>query len=452
MQTFTHEEINKMPVEELRHMLLMQLERNELIVKQNKFNMYRYECKTGVMHLMLRLPSGEIQRLAFPDYFNTTPSLVFEEKEHTRVVENIKRVLNDPNAPKTGSLGFVYKDGRHISCEYQSVFDEEGNITAIVGQHVDMYGTHERLMSTINSLHERTLYTDTISSIYETAIDFNLKNKTYKVLRATAAVRAVTGQVSSINDLANMFRDFYIEKEFHKAFTEFVNLETISERIYGHKYLSCQYKTANIGWCEARIIPIAVSTTGEVERAFFTTEIIESKREKQVGELKNSDFDNLTGLLRASSGESIINLSLRSKHKGLFMKIECDYFDAITAMLGQPVAELMLIEVARMMKEIYPRDILVRVHADEFALYITSNEVISTIEKEGPEAVLEQLNEKLKQINIPELNGITTSVSGGFIYLAKDFSTDYKALNTQASELCKEAKAKGEAQVCCMEM
>lgn len=448
MQTFTHEEINKLTIDELRYMLQMQLERNELLVMQNKFNMYRYECKTGIMHLLLRLPSGEIKRLAFPDYLTTTPSLIFEEKEHARIVENLIRIINDPNAPKTGSVAFTYKDGRHVSCEYQCVFDEEGCVTAVVGQHVDMYGTHERLMSTINSLNERMTYTETMASIYETAIDFNLKNGTYKVLRGTPAVRAVTGQVSNINDLAKMFRDFYIEKEYHEAFTNFVNLETINERIYGHKYLSCQYKTTNIGWCEARIIPISVASTGKVNRAFFTTEIIESKREKLEERQKDSEKDSLTGLLRVNSGESIINLALRAKSKGLFIKIDCDYFNAINSMLGQPVGDLMLIEVARALKELYPRDIIARILADKFALYITNPEVMSTIEKEGTEAVFKQLNDRMKQINIPELNGITSSVCAGFIHLTSDTACDYKSLYEKASELCKEAKKKGPASYC----
>lgn len=452
MITFTHEELDKLTKEEMRYMLEMQLERNELLVTQNKFNMYRFECKTGVMHLMLRLPSGEIKRIAFPDYFNNTPSLIFEEKEHARIVENIKRIINDPDAPKTGSVGFTYKDGRHISCEYTSVFDSEGKVIAIVGQHVDMYGTHERLMSTIHTLSERMTYTETLASIYETAIDFDLKNGTYKVLRGTPAVRAVTGQVNNINDLAKVFRDFYIDKEFHEAFNEFVNLETVSDRIYGRKYLNCQYKTTNIGWCEARIIPITVSSAGKVEKAFFTTEIIESKREKLDVLNKKEDIDTLTDLLRVTSGEKIINLSLKSNHKGLFMLLDCDYFHAINTMLGQPVGELMLIEVSRTLKEMYPRDIIARVGSDEFALYVTNPTTLATIENEGQEAVFNELTERLQKINIPELNGITTSVCGGFVYLSNDFSVNYKTLYAKASQLCKDAKLKGHAMVCCTEM
>lgn len=452
METFTPEELDKLTKEELYLLLKMQLERNELLVMQNKFNMYRYDCITGIMHLLLRLPNGEIKRIAFPNYFETTPSLIFEEKEHARIVENIKRIINEPDVPKTGSVGFTYKDGRHISCEYKTVYDEEGKIIAIVGQHVDMYGTHERLMSTIHTLSERMTYTETLSSIYETAIDFNLKNGTYKVLRGTPAVRAVTGQVANINDLARVFRDFYIDKEYHEMFTEFVNLETISERIYGRKYLSCQYKTTNIGWCEARIVPMALSSNGKVEKALFTTEVIESKREKlEVGNKKN-EIDTLTGLLRVSSGEQIINLSLKNRHKGLFMMLDCDYFHAINTMLGQPVGELMLIEVARVLKEMFPLDIGLRAGGDEFALYVTSSNAINIIETEGQEALFNLLNEKFKKINIPELNGITVSVCGGFIYLTDNFTTDYKTLYAEADALCKEAKKKGYASVCCQRL
>ncbi len=443
MKTFTHEELNQLTKEQLRYMLEMQLERNELLVAQNKFNMYRYECESGIMHLMLRLPDGEIKRVAFPDYFNTTPSLIFEEKEHARIVENIKRIINDPNAPKTGSVGFTYKDGRHMSCEYTSVLNESGKVVAIVGQHVDMYGTHERLMSTIHSLSERMTYTETLASIYETAIDFDLKNGTYKVLRGTPAVRAVTGQVTNINDLAKVFRDFYIEKEYHEMFTDFVNLETVSERIYGRKYLSCQYKTTNIGWCEARIIPITVSATGKVEKAFFTTEIIESKREKLDTLNKKEDIDTLTNLLRVNSGEHIINLALQNKMKGLFMLLDCDYFHAINTMLGQPVGELMLIEVARVLKEMFPRDIIARVGSDEFALYLTNPTSFNTIENEGQEQIFKEVLERLKLINIPELNGITTSVCGGIVLVQKDFSVNYKTIYAIANRLCNEAKTIG---------
>ena len=448
MQAYTNELIDKLDHEQLRHMLRLQLARNELLVTQNKFDMFRYECSTGEMHLTLRLPDGQIQHISFPDYLTVVPSHIFEEKEHARAVDNIRRVINDPDAPKTGSVAFTYKSGRHVSCEYTSVFGENGEVIAIVGQLVDMYSTHERLVSTIHSLSERSIYIETIGSIYETAIDFNLKNKTYKVLRATPAVRAVTGHVNDIETLAKMFCNFYIEKEFHEAFYEFINMESLSKRMYGHKFLSCQYKTTNIGWCEARIIPIVISTSGIVERAFFATEIIESKRETLNATRNTVTTDTLTGLLNASSAESIINISLQSKHEGLFIKLRCDYFDAIISMLGQSVSELLLIEIAKTVQTLYPLDILSRLRNDEFVFYITNSDVIATIKQEGPNAILKQINDKMKNINLPELMGITISACAGLVFLKNNFEVEYKELYKRASKLCQKAMSSGAKQLC----
>lgn len=439
MQTFTNESIDNMTVAQLRYMLKMQLERNELLVQQNEFTMYRYECLSGTMHILTPMPNGKLARISFSEYFDKVPDMLFNKEEHKRVVENIKRIIYDPQTPKTGAVAFTYKDGRKMSCEYSTVYDEKGEIIAIVGQHIDMYKTHQRLISTINTLNDKSNLSDGILNAYDTIISFNLVDRTYKVIRGTQAVRAISGQVSSISDLANIFRDFYIDKEYHKLFDDFVNLETIDKRIYGLRSLSCTYKTTNIGWCNARIVPIKTNSNGMVEQAVLTTESIEANTSNSL-KTEAVNLDSLTGALNLSSAKNVINEALQKKHKGIFMVFDCDFFSAINNMLGNPVGDMLLIEVAKVLTEMFTHDIIARVGSDEFVVFSTNPETISLVENTSLKVIYDNLSNRLNQIYIPELNGINISVSGSLIYHNTGKDYNFEEIYATALEKLEELK------------
>lgn len=452
MQTFTAESIDNMNVEQLRYMLKMQLERNELLVQQNEFSMFRYECASKTMHLLTILPDRTIARMAFPNYLDAPVDVIFAPEEHKRVTEYIKRLIEDPSTPKTGAVAFTYKDGRRISCEYTRVTNEKGEVIAIIGQHVDMYKTHQRLVSAIDSLNEKTQISDKMMNAYDTIISFDLSDMSYKVIRGTQAVRAVCGQVETWVELANLFRNFYIDPSYHKIFNDFTNRDTLQDRIYGQKSISCTYKTSNIGWCHARIVPLKTDSKGNVEKVIFTTESMEANKPGSMAESEKITQDTLTNLLSRTSGEDIVNKALKTNHNGAFMLFDCDFFNAINSMLGYPVGDMVLIEVSKVLQETFPHEIVARIENDEFAVYATSSSILSTIEKEGMQAVFNTVSENIQNIHIPEMNGVTISASCGMVFCKGDATNTFDKLYAVAKNNLQEAQKKGSSEMCSSEI
>lgn len=445
MIDFLDTSIEDMNEEQLRALLKVQMARNELLVKQNKFTMYRYDIATDVMTILLVLPNGELKPGCFPNYFKQVPGVIFEETEHKRVVDNIKRIIEDPDAPKTGAVGFTYKDGRRISCEYTCVYDKNGKMVSVVGQHVDMYHTYQRMLNTIESFNDRKLVTDALLNSFDSMIAIDLSDYSFKIIRATQGVRAISGQVSNILELSSIYLEFYVDKEYQDMFRIFVNPTTVRERMVGKKSITCEYKSTNIGWSRARILPMHFDVDGKVKHVIFT---VESREDANVTSVSSSSFvmmDTLTGLLNRITGVETINKALRIKHKSYFLLLDVDYFKAINSMLGHPVGDMVLIELAKVLNNIFPHDIVVRGENDEFLVYVTNPAILSMVEKMGVESCLEQLQQRVSHINVPELLGVVISMSAGIVCLSPDSKFSYEDIYTMALEQLNEARKSGGA-------
>lgn len=418
MVTLTEENIAKLNAEELRLVLRMELARYDLIVRHNKLTLFRYDIPSGTMYIQLMMPDGTMPRISFEDYFNYQDEFLLDETEHARVVEFLRSIIYNEDSPHTGVIALTFNNGRRVSCEYAVVHDDNQQKVAVVGQVVDMYQTHDRMISTIDTLSEHKQLADAIFASFETIVLVNFDDMSYKLLKATKAVRAVNGQVDNFKQLAALYRNFYIAKEDHDAFWAFVDENTIQERLANDKSVSIDYQTTNIGPCHARIIPVKVQANGHVSEVIFVTEAVAPDDAKQVSEV--TTMDALTDVLSLKSGAETINQALQLPYRGLFVYIDIDFFRAINGMLGQAVGDMLLIEVSKVLAAAFPSDIIMRSGSDEFVVYITNSNSMTYLDEHSPEECFERLQRRISAIAIPEMNGIVPTISVAAINVKAD--------------------------------
>ncbi len=443
MVDFIDKSIDDMNEDELRSVLRAQMVRNELLVRQNKFTLFRYDIVKDIMSILFVTPEGEVRPGYFPNYSKDVPNVILDEKEHKRLLETLQRIVEDPSAPKVGAVAFTYKDGRRISAEYKCIYDETGRLTTFVGQHVDMYHTHERMMSTIESLTNRKQLADSMMNSYDSIILVDLTDMSFQIVRASQGVRAISGQVGNVLELAKIYRDFYVSKDEHAVFDNFINVPTLAERLAGVKSISCDYRSSNIGWCHLRIAPLHYDTNGKLTQVMLTVESTESWHStKPLHSL--TLMDGLTGLLNRTTGEATIKKALKIKHRSLYMLIDCDYFSAINTMLGQPVGDMLLIEVAKVLKNVFPKDIVVRSENDEFQVYASNADVLGKAEAFA-EVCFKHLQKSISHIDIPEMQGITTSITAGMVSISGHNPVAFDEVYALGQKHLRKARKKGGA-------
>lgn len=441
MISLTEQNIDSLNEEQLRTMLKIQLARYDLIVRHNKLTLFRYDIPSGTMYIQTLMDDGSTPRFEFPNYFKYVPGQILDESEHARVVEMLKRLCNDKETPLSGAIGLTYVDGRRVSCEYTCVLDSDGNKMAVVGQHVDMYRTHDRLLSTIDTLSEHKQLADALFGSFDTIVLINFDTMSHKLLKATNAVRAVNGQVDSFRKLSELYCNFYVTKEDQPLFMSFVDADNIQQRLLNAKSISCNYNTTNIGPCHARIIPVKVQANGFVSQVIFASEAVMADGRSVAGE--ETSMDSLTGLLSPKSGAETITQALNMPSRGLFLYIDIDFFRAINSMLGQPIGDMLLIEVAKQLSDAFPSDIIMRNGNDEFVLYITNPSILAQLDTLGPDACFQKLQKRISGIAIPEMNGIVPSVSAASISVEPNEAPTFEQLLANAKAKIVWTKQKG---------
>lgn len=417
MKNFDIDYTDQLTEQQVRYLLKSELERNKLLVRQNKFVLFRYEVKEDTMVLLYLDPDGNLAHQSFEHYLQQSPEKFFGQEQHHRIAQSLKRVIHNPDYPKSGSEDFIYKNGEGVCAEYTCLFDEVGRIITIVGQIVDVYQTHDRMVSTIQLLNEQITMTSAIRQSYETMIFFDMQDFSFQVIQGTPEVRAAGMRASNVKELAQLFCKYYVDPAFQQAFTEFVNEGTVDDRLAGNRYVACEYMTTNIGWCRARIMPADIDSAGHIRKAIFTTESVADHHEALSVLRVAASKDGLTGLLNRVTGEQAINESLQKHEAAIFLIFDCDNFKTINDKLGHPTGDQVLIEVAKSLREVYDDQIVLRLGGDEFVVYITDPTLVSQAQDHGMISILIPLYQRLRLINIPQLNHSTPTVSTGAVLI-----------------------------------
>ena len=441
MKLFDIDYTDQLSEQQVRYLLNSQLVRNKLLVKQNKFTFFRYEVSEDTMILLSPAPDGTTAHSAFEHYFEVNPPMYFDDKEHARIVASIKHIIEDPDYPKTGSEDFFYKDGSGVTIEYTALFDAEGRVISLVGQLVDVYQTHERLLDTIRTLNQQLALTDSIRHSYETMLTIDLRNYSFDIIHATQEVRMASSKVKTVLQLAELFCQYYVEPEYHEGFNKFVNEGTISDRLLGNRYLAYEYMTRNIGWCRARIMPSEIDSSGRVIKAVFTTECAPDHHEALSVLRVAASTDALTGLKNRYSGEKAIHTALESKQGFIYALFDCDFFKSINDKLGHPTGDKVLIEVAKALAETFQDETVMRLGGDEFVVFITSPDLIQKAKSEGMAEVFKPLRQRLQQIFIPHSKSLKPSLSCGAVLASTGTGYELAAIYEMADKKLYEAKS-----------
>lgn len=431
------DEIQNYSIEQLRQRVVELNARYHLIVEQDNISLFRFDVKQNTMYFWSKDESQEVQCIAVDNYTIECPTLYFHESERFAIPMKIQEIIN--NREDKGTSIFRHRDGHQISCEYTTVKDEQGNVLTIIGQMVDLYATPSKLHETIDLLNEKVAIIEGLQSAYETVIIIDLRDYTYRLVKATEAVEKAAQMAPDVITLSKIYGQYQVKEKNQPGYYEFVNPETLSERIMGQKFLSYDYETKNIGWSHARLIPVEWDNTGLPTIVIFTTECTN----EQVNEMNYlrvaSENDGLTGLCNRFKGEKVIKQLLSEKRAIIFGLFDCDYFKKINDFFGHPVGDIVLIEIAKTLRNIYPNELVMRLGGDEFVVCISSPEALQKYHMNPISAFL-PMRASIAQIEIPQLHGRRLSMSGGVIVYNGEQEVTFDELYKKSDEALYKAK------------
>ena len=192
----------------------------------------------------------------------------------TQEIRSLIAVPIYANHQMNGFIGVDNPDLRHNEISITLLSDVGGHLGCV----------RENLKSTVllkKALDEATKRSEiisTIATLYVTIIHANVKERTYELLKGHDLVQKILGQKGKIDDVMERLPTAFAAMEGREKFREFLNFDTLTERLRNTNYVSTEFVSINGGWRLSRFIVKSRDTQGNVVDVLYVVrDIMEEK-------------------------------------------------------------------------------------------------------------------------------------------------------------------------------
>ena len=182
------------------------------------------------------------------------------------------------NHQMNGFIGVDNPDLRHNEISITLLSDVGGHLGCM----------RENLKSTVllkKALDEATKRSEiisTIATLYVTIIHANVKERTYELLKGHDLVQKILGQKGKIDDVMERLPTAFAAMEGREKFREFLNFDTLTERLRNTNYVSTEFVSINGGWRLSRFIVKSRDTQGNVVDVLYVVRDITEEKLREI--------------------------------------------------------------------------------------------------------------------------------------------------------------------------
>ena len=196
----------------------------------------------------------------------------------TQEIRSLIAVPIYANHQMNGFIGVDNPDLRHNEISITLLSDVGGHLGCV----------RENLKSTLllkKALDEATKRSEiisTIATLYVTIIHANVKERTYELLKGHDLVQKILGQKGKIDDVMERLPTAFAAMEGREKFREFLNFDTLTERLRNTNYVSTEFVSINGGWRLSRFIVKSRDTQGNVVDVLYVVRDITEEKLREL--------------------------------------------------------------------------------------------------------------------------------------------------------------------------
>ena len=182
------------------------------------------------------------------------------------------------NHQMNGFIGVDNPDLRHNEISITLLSDVGGHLGCM----------RENLKSTVllkKALDEATKRSEIISAIatlYVTIVHANVKERTYELLKGHDLVQKILGQKEKIDDVMERLPTTFAAKEWREQYREFLNFDTLTERLRNTNFVSIEFMGTNGKWRLSRFIVKSRDTQGNVVDVLYVVRDITEEKLREL--------------------------------------------------------------------------------------------------------------------------------------------------------------------------
>lgn len=279
---------------------------------------------------------------------------------------------------------------------------------------------------------------ESMSHIYASMYDINLVTNTFSEISNTSEKISKMVGDSSENAKEKLYSIMEVlsSEQSKKDLLEFIDLDTLEERLGDANTITMEYKNSKNLWCRGRFVVAEKDADDTLIRVLWMVEMIDAEKRKQEKLLYLSETDRMTGLNNRGSGEKKIRELISDGQGGMFVLLDVDKFKSINDTFGHSVGDKVLITLANCLQKAFrANDIIMRLGGDEFAVFVPD-----VHNKNSGKNIIERLFSNIDNAKVEELNGRKFCISVGVAFYQHNDTYDFEELYKRADSCTYESK------------
>ena len=209
-----------------------------------------------------------------------------------------------------------------------------------------------------------------LSSFYKVSFMIDVENGVTQVIKSSDAIeKYYPDGIIPHKVFLETFSDRMVESEYRQAVREFMNLDTMEQRMKDADVLTCEYHGRQIEWGRIVLAPAKRNRYGRLEKVVFAVQDITEQKSREEWLQYKTEHDELTGALNRTAFNRVAKLLESSVIPFALVLLDIDNFKAINDTYGHDVGDLVLSRLVSVLDdEMRAVDKVFRLGGDEFAV------------------------------------------------------------------------------------
>lgn len=209
-----------------------------------------------------------------------------------------------------------------------------------------------------------------LSGIYNATAMIDMKSKMMHPIDFSKNAKSVFKNNDLLDaNILDVFCERMVKTEYENVIREFMNLDTLEERLKDKKVLSCDYEGKIIGWGRIILAPAKRNEDGHLEKVVFAVQDISKQKRLEEEMQYEIEHDALTRTQNRFAFNRLMKSLETSDVPFAFLLLDIDKFKDINDSFGHDVGDEVLVRLASILnKNVRYADELFRLGGDEFAI------------------------------------------------------------------------------------
>lgn len=146
-----------------------------------------------------------------------------------------------------------------------------------------LYESYQKLESVLYRERKHAEIISALSTIYTTIIQGNLKEHTYELIESSSLMSDITGKNGKLEDGIEQILNTFVDESMKKEMREFLNLDTLAERLQDTNTIMREYRNPQGRWYQARfIVKKRDKETNEVKDVLYVARDFTDEKKREL--------------------------------------------------------------------------------------------------------------------------------------------------------------------------